>query len=472
MMLVPPHEQFLASYTITTPATGFRSNFVNVVAPAAVIGTLLFDGVAVPAASFTPIGTSGFSGAQIPITLGAHRVSAPLPFGVFVYGFDAYDSYGYPGGMSLAPIAVVTTVTLSPLDATILVGATHCVDAAVRDQNNQPVPGVRVDFSVTGANSVAGFGEADSAGNARFCYAGTVAGADEIVGVVGAIRGTARATWQAQLTVDPGGPYTCPEGGSVMVQATSTLPGTVTFAWDLDGDGLYEKSGARALFLAGTADGPSNRTIRVRATSSEGTSAEATTQVAITNVAPGGNFSVTSVYYEGGQFQLSISGAFDNGKADLPTLRFAFDCGDGSGYGPLGAGRSVTCSVVDDGVRTVRGMIVDKDGGATEYTGRVATNNKAPQVTIQSPAALSSFPVGATVDLQAAFTDAGVADVHACMVAWGDGTQGVGVVSEASGSGHCSASHAYSKAGTFSIAVTVTDDDGGLTTKRVRFVVQ
>ena len=44
MMLIPPYEQFLGSYTFTTPATGYRDNYVNVVAPAAAVDGVRLDG--------------------------------------------------------------------------------------------------------------------------------------------------------------------------------------------------------------------------------------------------------------------------------------------------------------------------------------------------------------------------------------------------------------------------------------------
>lgn len=45
---------------------------------------------------FTPIADCGFSGAQIPITSARRR-----QVGLSVYGFNAFHSYGYPGGMAL-----------------------------------------------------------------------------------------------------------------------------------------------------------------------------------------------------------------------------------------------------------------------------------------------------------------------------------------------------------------------------------
>lgn len=62
MMLVPPYEQFLNGYTVTTPATGFAVNYINVVASNADIGNVKVDGVPIPPANFQPIMGSSFSG--------------------------------------------------------------------------------------------------------------------------------------------------------------------------------------------------------------------------------------------------------------------------------------------------------------------------------------------------------------------------------------------------------------------------
>lgn len=211
MMLIPPFEQFLASYTVTTPASGFGANFINVVTPQGAAGRISLDGAPIPADRFTPIGASGFAGAQLPVSLGSHNLSGPLPFGVFVYGFDEFDSYGYPGGLSLDPIGRVTTVALAPKTAMNRVGARHCVSAAVTDQNRAPVSGVRVDFSVTGANPAEGFANADDSGRAQFCYVGTTAGEDAIRAAVGSISDSATSQW---IQCDPQAKLALPAGKS------------------------------------------------------------------------------------------------------------------------------------------------------------------------------------------------------------------------------------------------------------------
>ena len=61
----------------------------------------LIEAQPVPANQFTPIGNSGFSAAQIPITVGSHTLFSPRPTGIYIYGFARADSYGYPGGLAL-----------------------------------------------------------------------------------------------------------------------------------------------------------------------------------------------------------------------------------------------------------------------------------------------------------------------------------------------------------------------------------
>jgi hypothetical protein len=196
-MMVPPSEQFLSSYTVATPPSGFALDFVNVVAPVAGVGATTLDGIPIPAASFTPIGASGFSGAQVPVTPGAHTLSGPLPFGVHSYGFDAFDGYGYPGGLSMPDLPLVaSSVALAPKTATNPVGTEHCVTATVEDQYGDALEGIDVDFAVTGANPSTGSAMTSTEGEAGFCYLGANAGTDTITATVGALSDTATKTWR------------------------------------------------------------------------------------------------------------------------------------------------------------------------------------------------------------------------------------------------------------------------------------
>ncbi len=227
MMLITPYEQFLGNYTFSTPASGFSGNYVNVVAPVAAVGTLKLDGVVIPAASFSAIGSTGFSGAQLNISLGSHTINGSnLPFGIFVYGYDSYDSYGYPGGQSLAPVASVTNLSVTPLTGTGAVGTEHCLEALVRDQFNNPLVGVRVDFTITGANpGSTGFANTNASGIAKFCYTGANAGDDNIVASVGTITAPAKFTWTKTAS------------NIYYSKAAGNLHNVLTWGVELDGSG-------------------------------------------------------------------------------------------------------------------------------------------------------------------------------------------------------------------------------------------
>jgi len=207
MMIIPPYEQYLAGYTLTT-VSGYVAHYINVVAPNAVVGSLTLDAVIVPVIEYTPIGASGFSGAQLTVLPGSHTLAATLPFGAFQYGFNNDDSYGYPGGLSLAPIATVTSLDVTPEDATNPINTQHCVDGLVLDNLGIPVVGVRVDFLIKGVNAGAGFAFTNASGIAQYCYTGTVAGRDTIIGSTGNLVDTVFKTWTGGGPIcDPGTPH-------------------------------------------------------------------------------------------------------------------------------------------------------------------------------------------------------------------------------------------------------------------------
>ena len=233
-MLVPPTEQYLPSYTVTTPADGFSTNFLNLVVPTDAIASVLVDGVAVPAGDFTPIGSSGFSGAQVSVALGSHTVAASKPLGLFAYGFASFDSYGYPGGSSLAPVATVDSLTLAPATQTLTTGTAGSVVATLQDSNDAPVVGVRVDFSVAGVNPGTGFAFTDTAGQAQFSYTGVAPGSDTITATQGSLSATAAITWTSAPPVN-----TKPVADAKSVVTDQDTPAGVTLSGsDADGDAL------------------------------------------------------------------------------------------------------------------------------------------------------------------------------------------------------------------------------------------
>src|SRR6185369_708234 len=146
----------------------FDQHFINVIVPTANVGTVVLDGVALSSSSFVPVGSSGFSGAQVQVSNGTHTLSAPAAFGAYLYGYAAFDAYGFPAGFGLNAINLRSRVTLTPQTSTGLAGTQHCVTATLRDANNLPVQNSNVAFNVAGANPTSQSALTDAAGLAAF----------------------------------------------------------------------------------------------------------------------------------------------------------------------------------------------------------------------------------------------------------------------------------------------------------------
>jgi hypothetical protein len=172
--------------------------------------------------------------------------------------------------------------------------------------------------------------------------------------------------------VSAGGPYVVDEGGVATPAATGSDPDgdAISYAWDLDGNGTFETPGQSVSYHAG--DGPATATVSVQATDATGATATSSATITIKNVAPSATFHAPSTATVGIPFTLSFTNPADPSAADTAAgFTYAFDCGDGTGYGAFGSAASTTCLTAVPGTITVRGAIKDRDGGTTEYTAPV-----------------------------------------------------------------------------------------------------
>jgi ELWxxDGT repeat protein/autotransporter-associated beta strand protein len=186
-----------------------------------------------------------------------------------------------------------------------------------------------------------------------------------------------------------GGPYTVSEGGSITLDASGSTDSqqpntTLTYAWDLNGNGIYGETGAAAthgaevgmnptFFSAPDLDGPRTYTVSLLVTDSAGLTSTATATINILNAPPTATFSNNSPVYARNPFTVSFTNATDPSAADQAagfTYSYDFDNnGDFTGPGEAANIASPTRSFTFNtaGVYTVHGRITDKDGGFTDY---------------------------------------------------------------------------------------------------------
>lgn len=99
MMLVPAQEFFDSTYWFESLQTkDFIYHYINVVVPTERTNSVVLDGAPV-AAQWTRIDKTSYSYAQIRTFPGFHKITARAPFGLYIYGYGVYNSYGHPGAM-------------------------------------------------------------------------------------------------------------------------------------------------------------------------------------------------------------------------------------------------------------------------------------------------------------------------------------------------------------------------------------
>lgn len=204
MLLIPPVEQFGGDYTFATPRlfdswqhsyTNIFDDFLNLAVRMGDAEAITLDGAPIDPGVWVPIGNSGYSGAQISVTPGVHRVTAPLPFGACVYGWADFESYAYVGGIYSETVEAGTQLILSQVTPNAAIGLEKVVVARVTDGRGRPLPDLGVTFSVSGGHSLQATLKTSRFGEATFSYAGTQSGADLIHASLGGVERAVTNIW-------------------------------------------------------------------------------------------------------------------------------------------------------------------------------------------------------------------------------------------------------------------------------------
>ena len=247
-------------------------------------------------------------------------------------------------------------------------------------------------------------------------------------------------------------PATADEGATLSMSATATDPGTadvLTYAWDF---GDTATAGGASTVHAFADEG--TYTVTLTVTDGNGGSTTATRTVTVANVSPTiGTVTVPATGNEGANIAVSAN-ATDPGVNDVLTYTWAW--GDGSADG---VGASATHAYPDNGSNTITLTVTDGDGGTVSSTQTITVANVAPVGTITGPA------TGNEGD-SLAFSATAV-DVPADTVAY-DWDYGDNVTALNAGA---AVTHTYADNGTYTVELTTTDEDGGVSVATWEMIV-
>jgi hypothetical protein len=224
-------------------------------------------------------------------------------------------------------------------------------------------------------------------------------------------------------------------------------------------------------------DEPTNQAVTIKADDGHGLTATVNFTATTNGVAP--TVSITRATSGPSATALSSSASFSspegaavslNGTATSPSPEdaaagFAYSwtvTKDGSAFG-TGSAAAFSFTPNDEGTYVATLQAKD-DGGMTGTTSVTVTGaNVAPSAKIAGIA--QSAPLVLTthesLSFTGSFSDAGALDSHTVTWSFGDGSTSTTTFGPG-GSAGLSATHSYGAAGTFTVTLTVTDDDGGV----------
>jgi hypothetical protein len=256
-----------------------------------------------------------------------------------------------------------------------------------------------------------------------------------------------------------GGPYSVNEGGSVILNGSDSTGSGLTYAWDLDGDGVFGETGAGAsrgnetgatpTFLAGGLDGPSTYTVSLRVTDSGGQVSTTTATINILNVPPTLTIASSGSVNEGSTYTITLSSS-DPGQDAISS--WTINWGDGSIQTINGNPSSVSHVYADNGAYTISATATDEDGTWSANTHQVNVANVPPTLTVTGGGGTISEGSSLTLNLSA--TDPGADTISSWTINWGDGH-----IQTINGN-PSSVSHVYADDDIYNITTSATDEDG------------
>jgi hypothetical protein len=278
--------------------------------------------------------------------------------------------------------------------------------------------------------------------------------------------------------VSAGGPYIINEGGTLVLKgaATDSKNDTLTYSWDLNGDGVYDDAtGSTAtvtwarLQALGVGDNRGTSTIRLKVTDSAKQSVIAASTLTINNVAPIAKLRGFSSGLEGLISQVGFTAPSDPSQSDAKAgFRYSYDFnndgvwdyGTGTSWGGSRLDRVVNVPakyLSDNGLVTVKARVFDKDGDFSESFVTIRVVNVPPRAifTAMTPTILAGNI--ATVKFTAATDQSPQDRVAGYTYSFDFNNDGTFEKVGTSATAH----HTFAKAGTYTVRGRIADKDGG-----------
>ncbi|MEH3053901.1 MAG: PKD domain-containing protein [Patulibacter minatonensis] len=264
------------------------------------------------------------------------------------------------------------------------------------------------------------------------------------------------------VTVNPASPV-AKMAATVSATASDADAGdTLTYAWDLNGDGVYsDLDGASGSYTWNTS-GP--QTVRLKVTDSRGVSTYSWKSISIANTNPVARLSYRPIPAVVGQ-TVTLDGSAST-DADGSISKYEWDAnGDGT-YESATETPTTTTTFASPGEYVVRLTVTDNTGGQDEISIPVWVT--APPVGVISATPASPL-VNETVTFSAAQSYDADAGGSIAKYEWdldGNGSY------EVSGATAVSATKSYPNAGTVSVRLRLTDNDGATSITPFALVVR